>query len=154
MNEDLIRQVTERVRREIEERPRALLIGKAPTGDTGFSYVGQGEYEAVLIGSMSPWELLQFPDENSLNALLEGKPVYFWEAGQDWKKWSKGASRSLYGRLLSAHRQMLQWGVKPLKAQDSETLITAQELRRRLRLGLPTEGRLTPLARDILEGRE
>ena len=34
------------------------------------------------------------------------------------------------------------------------TRVTAQELRRRQREGLPISGRLTPLARDILEGKE
>ena len=32
-------------------------------------------------------------------------------------------------------------------------LLTAQEVRRRLREGQPIEGRLTPLARDVLEGK-
>ena len=47
---------------------------------------------------------------------------------------------------------MKQLGVEFLGA-GQEKLLTAEEVRRRLREGLPIEGRLTPLARDVLEGK-
>ncbi|MBQ3216789.1 MAG: hypothetical protein IJB35_03120 [Oscillospiraceae bacterium] len=153
MNEKLISEVVQRVEAELLRKPPALLLGKRPPEETGFSYVTEGEYSAVVIGSMSAWELLHFPDEQSLNALLEGKPVYLWEGGQDWKRFSSCPNRSLWSKLLSAQRQLQQWGVKPLAAASGK-LMTAQEVQRRLKQGLPIEGRLTPLARDLLEGRE
>ena len=54
MNERLIEQVVAEVRRRQEERrPAALLVGRAPERDLGFHYVTQGEYAAVVIGSLS-----------------------------------------------------------------------------------------------------
>ncbi len=153
MNEKLIEEVVKRVQGQLADKPPALLIGRRPAEETGFSYVAEGEYSAVILGSMSAYELLHFPEERVLNALLEGKPVYYWEAGQDWRKHSHSSNRALWSRLLSAQRQMQQLGVKPL-GSSSQKLLTAQEVRRRLRQGLPVEGRLTPLARDILEGKE
>lgn len=149
MNEGLIAEVVQRVQEQLDKKPPALLIGRRPTEETGFSYVSQAPYSAVVIGSMDAWELLHFPDRGVLEALLEGKPVYYWEAGQDWRKYSHSSNRALWSRLLSAQRQMQQLGVKPL-GSSSQKLLTAQEVQRRLRQGLPIEGRLTPLARDIL----
>ena len=153
MKEQLIEEVVRRVRDQLSQKPHALLIGRRPPEETGFSYVSEAPYTAVVIGSMDAWELLRFPDQEVLEALLEGKPVYYWEAGQDWKKYSHSANRTLWSKLLSAQRQMQQWGAMPLGA-CSQKLLTAQEVRRRLSQGLPVEGRLTPLARDILEGKQ
>lgn len=153
MNEMLIEEVVRRVQDQLTQKPKALLIGRKPPTETGFSYVSQAPYTAVVIGSMDAWELLHFPDSKVLEALLEGKPVYYWEAGQDWKKHSRSANRTLWSKLLSAQRQMQQWGAMPL-GSSSQKLLTAQEVRRRLSQGLPIEGRLTPLARDIWEGKQ
>ena len=153
MNEGLIEEVVRRVQDQLSEKPRALLMGRMPPIETGFSYVSQGPYSAVVIGSMDAWELLHFPDRGVLEALLEGKPVYYWPDGQDWKKYSGSANRALWSRLLSAQRQMQQLGLQPLRGA-SQKLLTAQEVRRRLAQGLPVEGRLTPLARDICEGKQ
>ncbi len=146
-------EVVRRVRQELEKSPRVLLIGRRPAQETGFVYVFQAPYSAVILGSMSAYELLNFPQEAVLEALLQGLPVYCWEEGQDWKQYAHSPNRALWSRLLSARRQMQQWGVKPLRSV-SGGLLTAQEVRRRLALGLPVEGRLTPLARDILEGKQ
>lgn len=152
MNEKLIEAVLRQVEDRLGERPTALLLGSEPTENHGYRFVKEKPYTAVVIGSMDAWDLLHFPSREVLEALLEGKPVYYWEAGQDWKKYSAGANRALWGRLLSAQRQLQQLGVKPL-GSSSPKLLTAQEVRRRLSQGLPIEGRLTPLARDILEGK-
>ena len=152
MNEKLIETVLRQVEDRLGERPTALLLGREPTENHGYRFVKEKPYTAVVIGSMDAWDLLHFPSREVLEALLEGKPVYYWEAGLDWKKYSAGANRALWGRLLSAQRQLQQLGVKPL-GSSSQKLLTAQEVRRRLSQGLPIEGRLTPLARDILEGK-
>lgn len=149
MDNALLDEVTREVRRRLD-RPAALLIGNAPTEDLGWRYVDGGAYSAVMIGSMSACALLHFPDEVCTEALLLGTPVYLWEAGLQWHK--STANRALLTRLLAAQRQMKQLGVQFLSASP-DRLLTAEEVRRRLSRGLPVTGRLTPLARDVLEGR-
>jgi hypothetical protein len=147
-------KLMEQVLQEVERRQHcALLLGRAPLQDLGWYYVNQEPYQAIVIGSLSAYELLHFPNEVCLNALMEGKPVYLWEGGLDYRRCNKTTPRTLYTRLLAAERQLRQWGVEPIGGNASK-LITAQEVRRRLAQGLPIEGRLTPMARDILEGRE
>lgn len=159
MQEELIAQVVREVEKRLgrtspenDPRPTALLLGRAPDRDLGWRYVSEN-YGAVVIGSMSAYALLHFPDEASLDALLTGRPVYLWEGGLDYRRFAHCASRALWTRLLSAERQLRQWGVQPLRENDRH-LVTAQEARQRLRDGQAVTGRLTPLARDILEGRQ
>lgn len=157
MNEQLIEQVVAEVRRRQQEaRPAALLVGRAPERDLGFHYVRQGEYAAVVIGSLSGCALLHLPDEALTQALLLGKPVLLCPEGLEYRRYSRTANRVLWSRLLAAERQLKQLGVRFLErgaTGGSGKLLTADEVRRRLREGLPVEGRLTPLARDVLEGR-
>ena len=154
MNERLIEQVVAEVRRRQEERrPAALLLGRAPERDLGFHYVTQGEYAAVVIGSLSGCALLHLPDETLTQALLLGKPVLLCPEGLEYRQFSRTANRALWSRLLAAERQLKQLGVRFLERKPGEKLLTANEVRRLLREGLPVEGRLTPLARDVLEGR-
>ena len=154
MNERLIEQVVAEVRRRQQEaRPAALLVGRAPERDLGFHYVRQGEYAAVVIGSLSGCALLHLPDETLTQALLLGKPVYLCPEGLEYRQFSRTANRALWSRLLAAERQLKQLGVRFLERKPGEKLLTANEVRRLLREGLPVEGRLTPLARDVLEGR-
>ena len=151
MRDAIVEEVLRRV--QAAAKPAALLLGAAPPEETGYRYVSAPPYEAVIWGSMEAWDLLRFPDRESLQALLEGKAVYLYEPGERWRQHRDTAPRELYAQLLQARRRMLRLGVKPLGTARS-ALITAQELRRRQREGLPISGRLTPLARDILEGRE
>ena len=154
MNERLIEQVVAEVRRrQAESRPSALLVGRAPERDLGFHYVTQGEYTAVVIGSLSGCALLHLPDETLTQALLLGKPIYLCPEGLEYRQFSRTANRALWSRLLAAERQLKQLGVRFLERKPGEKLLTANEVRRLLREGLPVEGRLTPLARDVLEGR-
>lgn len=154
MNERLIEQVVAEVRRrQAEHRPAALLVGRAPERDLGFHYVREGEYAAVVIGSLSGCALLHLPDETLTQALLLGKPVLLCPEGLEYRQFSRTANRALWSRLLAAERQLKQLGVRFLERKPGEKLLTANEVRRLLREGLPVEGRLTPLARDVLEGR-
>lgn len=152
MREEIVEEVLRRVQAELNQKPAALLLGAAPEEDTGYRYVTKPPYEAVILGSMDAFSLLEFPDQRSLQALLEGKPVYVYEPGELWRQYQKTAPRELYALLLEARRRLLRLGVRPLRTGNSG-LITAAELRRRQREGLPICGRLTPLARDILEGK-
>ena len=111
------------------------------------------EYAAVVIGSLSACALLHLPDEALTQALLLGKPVYLCPEGLEYRQFSRTANRALWSRLLAAERQLKQLGVRFLERKPGEKLLTANDVRRLLREGLPVEGRLTPLARDVLEGR-
>ena len=51
------------LRRQQQTQRTALLIGKKPPQAMGWRYVLSGEADAVLIGSLSAGQLLQFPDE-------------------------------------------------------------------------------------------
>ncbi len=152
--EKLVRQVVEEVmgREEKVDRayPKAYLIGRRPEGDMGYTYVREGEYEAVVIGSLSPWELLQFPDPICTEALVKGKPVLLYARGLEHRKHRDTCNPRLYARLLGAERLLKELGVKCLTEEDHK-ILTAREVRHRLEKGLPIKGRLTPLARDILE---
>ena len=60
---------------------RALLIGKAPAAELGFTYTAEEPYDAVVIGSLSLGELLHFRQEQVLLALSQGKTVYLYTPG-------------------------------------------------------------------------
>lgn len=148
--DDLVQAVVDEVLRRQGQRP-ALLVGRAPQAAAGWRFVTDGPYEAVILGSLTAAELLRFPDEASAQALLEGKPVYYCPEGLDYRRHAKTANRALWSALLAAERRLRALGVQEL-AQKS-ALVTAAEARRLLHSGLPVTGRLTPLARDVLEGR-
>ena len=127
---------------------RALLIGDAPTA-LPFSYVAEGQYEAVVIGSLSLGQLLHFREEAVLAALAEGKPVYLYTPGLP----QAPKNRALSAALATAQRELKNWGV--LFTDGSRRhLVTAEEARALRRKGQsPAPGAvLTPLAKEILEG--
>lgn len=152
--EDMIRRIVEEslvgMRSQSDSLPKAYLIGQKPSCPTGYTYVRDGDYEAVVIGSMSPWELLQFPNEVCTRALATGMPVLLWEDGLEHRRYRDRCNRALYARLLSAERQLKQYGVHSI-GQGGKKFLTASDIRQYLDAGKPIEGRLTPLARDILE---
>ena len=153
MTEDLVDRVMAEIqRRQTASLPRAFLIGEAPPEPGEWNFVRQPPYEAVVIGSMDAAALLAFPDPVSLEALLQGLPVYLREEGLTYRSYARRANRGLWSRISQAERQMRQLGVQPLTRRE-EKLITAREARRLLEAGLPVQGRLTPLARDVLEGK-
>ena len=127
----------------------ALLIGKEPLIDLGFQYVKNEPWDAVVIGSLTPGQLLRFRDEQVLAALSEGKPVYLYTPGLPEVK-----NRALAGSLASAQRELKNWGVL-FTDGGRKRLITAEEARSLKRTGQrPGPGAvLTPLAKEILEGK-
>ena len=157
MNERLIEEVVAEVRRrQALGQPAALLLGRAPVRELGFHYVQEGDYAAVVIGSLTACQLLHQPDETVTQALLMGKPVYLCPEGLEYRQYSHTSNRVLWSRLLAAERQLKQLGVQFLERNangGNGKLLTADEVRRLLKEGLPIEGRLTPLARDVLEGK-
>ena len=127
---------------------RALLIGAEPAADLGFSYVREGEYDAVVIGSLRISELLRFREEQVLQALSRGKSVYLYTPGLPVVQ-----NRALATSLAAAQRELKNWGVI-FTDGGRKQLITAEEARWMRKNGQkPGPGAvLTPLAREIMEG--
>lgn len=130
---------------------RAMLIGKEPTADLGCTYVREGAYDAVVIGSLELAQLLRFREETALAALAEGKPVYLYTPGLP----ESPKNRALAGSLASAQRELKSWGVI-FTDGGRKRLITAGEARLLRQQGKePGPGAvLTPLAKEIMEGSD
>ena len=144
-------QLTDAVLEKISaNKPRALLIGEQPIVDHNYNYVNEKPYEAIVLGTMTPGQLLQMPTDAVCCALLENIPVYL-SMYQPWH--GSKTARALCRELASAEQRLLRLGVLPL--QTAGRLVTAMEARQLLSQGKRPEGncRLTPLARDILEGK-
>ena len=127
---------------------KALLIGKEPPCDLGYSYTAAEPYDAVVIGSLSLGELLRFDNAQALDALAEGKSVILYTPGLPVAP----SNRALSASLASARRELKNWGVI-FSDGAKKQLITAQEARTMLSAGQrPAPGaRLTPLAKEIFE---
>jgi hypothetical protein len=126
---------------------RALLIGSAPQA-LPFTYVTGGDYEAVVIGSLSLGQLLHFREELVLGALAKGLPVYLYTPGLP----QVPKNRSLAASLATAQRELKNWGVL-FTDGNRRHLVTAEEAHALRRKGQsPAPGAvLTPLAKEILE---
>ena len=127
----------------------ALLIGREPAVELGYQYVPHGQYDAVVIGSLTLGQLLHFSEESVLIALAEGKPVYLYTPGLP----EAPKNRALSGSLTAAQRELKNWGIL-FTDGGRKTLITAEEARILRQKGQhPGPGAvLTPLAREIMEG--
>ena len=102
------------------------------------------------MGILQPGVLLHMPDDTVCTALLEGMPVYLWH----WQlHHGKTAAPMLRRKLMEAERRLVELGVQVIGAERQ--LITAADARRMLQHNElpPRQARLTPLAKDILEGR-
>lgn len=130
---------------------RALLIGAAPPLDLGYEYTQSAPYDAVVIGSLSLSELLQFQNEQVLQALSGGTPVFLYTPGLP----QSPKNRALSASLAAAQRELKNWGVI-FTDGGQKRLITAREAREMRTAGRkPAPGAvLTPLAKEILEGSD
>ena len=128
---------------------KALLIGKEPAAELGCSYVREGEYDCVVIGSLGLGQLLRFREGAVLEALAAGKTVYLYTPGLP----ESPKNRALAGSLASAQRELKSWGVI-FTDGGRKRLVTAEEARRLRNAGKQPElgAVLTPLAKEILEG--
>ncbi len=126
---------------------KALLIGMAPPCDLGWELVREGEYQAVVIGSLSLGELLRFGEPRVLEALAKGMQVLLYAPGLP----DAPGNRALAASLASARRELKSWGVVFTEG-SRKRLVTAQEARDLKAAGKrPEPGAvLTPLAREIL----
>ena len=129
---------------------RALLIGAAPPLQLGYEYTPIAPYDAVVIGSLGLSELLQFQNEQVLQALSEGTPVFLYTPGLP----QSPKNRALAASLAAAQRELKNWGVV-FTDGGQKRLITAKEAREMRAAGRsPAPGAvLTPLAKEILEGQ-
>ena len=144
-------QLTEVVwQRLYPEKPRALLIGEPPKVDYNYIYVNENPYELIVLGRLSPGELLRMPTDPVCRALLEGMPVYLWP---DQLHHHAGYAKLLCRELTAAEQHLKQLGVQTLGRTDR--LITAEAAMKLRNIGKnpPAGSRLTPLAKDILEGK-
>ena len=130
---------------------RAYLVGKTPPLPLGYEYGDTAPYDAVVIGSLTLRQLLRFEDETVLSALAEGTPVFLYTPGLP----QAPKNRALAASLASAQRELKNWGVI-FTDGGQKRLITAQEAKNMRLLGeKPGPGAvLTPLAREILEGKQ
>ncbi len=130
---------------------KALLIGREPALDLGYSYVTQAPYEAVVIGSLQLSQLLHFSEEPALEALAQGLPVVLYTPGLP----EAPKNRAMAASIAGARRQLKNWGVVFSDGQRRH-LITAQEAKAMKLAGRrPAPGAvLTPLAREVLEESE
>ena len=128
---------------------RALLIGREPGTELGFSYVTEAPYEAVVLGSLTIAQLLRFREGAVLDALAEGKSVYLYTPGLP----EVSRNRALAASLAAAQRELKNWGVI-FTDGGRKRLITAEEARALRASGrTPAPGAVfTPLAREIMEG--
>lgn len=128
---------------------RAFLIGTQPP--LPFDYVTQKPYDLVVIGSLSPGQLLHFRNETVLEALCAGKTVYLYTPGLP----EVSKNRALAAACATAQRELKNWGVL-FTDGNRRYLITAEEARQLYSKGeKPAPGAvLTPLAKEILEGKQ
>ena len=128
---------------------RALLIGREPAAPLEYTYVTEGPFDAVVIGSLTLAQLLRFQEEPVLQALAQGKPVFLYTPGLP----ESPGNRALAGSLTAAQRELKNWGVV-FTDGGRKRLVTAEEARvLRSRGALPAPGAvLTPLAKEILTG--
>lgn len=130
---------------------RALLLGREPGAELGWRYVTEAPFEAIVIGSLDIGELLRFRDERVLTALAEGKTVLLYTPGLP----EAPRNRALAASLTAAQRELKNWGVL-FTDGGRKKLVTAEEARAMARRGQrPGPGAvLTPLAKEILEGKQ
>lgn len=124
----------------------ALLIGKVPPLELGYTYVTVPPYDGVVIGSLSLSQQLCFSQEEVLNALAQGKPVLLYTPGLE----SAPGNRALSAALAARRRELKSWGVVFTEGTQRK-LITAQQAAKMLEKGeLPPPGSvLTPLAKEM-----
>ncbi len=128
----------------------ALLIGNPPPCSLGYTYVKEGAYDGVVIGSLGICELLHFSHGDALNALAAGKPVILYEPGLPEVK----NNRALAAALSQRKRELKSWGVVFTSGTQRRviTAVQAQQMCARGERAAPGAV-LTPLAKEILEGQ-
>ena len=130
---------------------RALLIGREPDRGLPYTYVQEPPYEAVVVGSLPLSQALRLTDDRILQALAEGKSVILYTPGLPTAPGNRGLSAA----LAASRREMKVWGIVFTDGTQRK-LITAQQAQDMRQKGImPAPGAvLTPLAKEILEGKQ
>ena len=130
---------------------KALLIGKEPACPLGYTYTEDPPYDSVVIGSLTLSQALRLRDDRVLTALAEGKPVTLYTPGLP----ESPKNRALAASLSSSCREMKNWGIVFTDGAQKR-LITAETAKAMRQTGAkpPSGAVLTPLAREILEGKQ
>lgn len=147
-----LEELTEAVLRRLgEETPKALLLGTLPQPCDTYRWVTEAPYDAVVLGQLPAGELLRMPTDPVCQALLDGIPVYLWPE-QPYRSARHG--KALCRELAAAEQRLKRLGVEAWGGPGR--LLTAKDARQLVLSGKPAplNCRLTPLARDILEGRD
>ena len=108
----------------------------------------EGPYEAVVLGSLSWQELMGALPEPVYDALARGIPVYLDPEGLP----VSAANRALAAEVSGRKRQLRALGIR--LPEGSRPWITAAEARKMKGRGPGSNARMTPLAREILEGQD
>ena len=156
MDETLISRLADEVLRRMEQKPplpRAYCIGTPPNG-APFTPVAQAPYDMVVLCTLSPAELLSMPTDPVCRALLEGRPVYLMEEGLEHRQFPAANARMLMAELMAKERHLRTLGIRLWDKDHSRKLYTAQDVRQLGRQNIPPHARLTPLARDFMEGKQ
>ena len=126
---------------------KALLLGQEPGRPLGYQYVGAPPFDAVVIGSLTLGQLLNFSHEQVLLALSCGKPVILYTPGLP----ECAGNRALSASLAARQRELKNWGVI-FTDGGQRRVVTAQQAQAMKQSGeLPAPGAvLTPLAKEIL----
>lgn len=128
---------------------RALLVGRPPERDLGYSYPAQPPYDAVVIGSLTLGQLLYFRCEPVLEALAAGKTVVLYTPGLP----EVPKNRAMSACIAARKRELQSWGVRFVSGTQKQLVTAAQAKLLRAAGKHPEPGAvLTPLAREILEG--
>ena len=130
---------------------KAQLLGDKPPCDLGYSYENTPPYDAIVIGSLTLGQALYFRNELVLTFLSEGKSVVCYAPGFP----QAPKNRALGAALASSRRNLKNWGIV-FTDGGQKRLITAQEARLLRQAGKqpPPGSVLTPMAKDILEGKQ
>ena len=144
----------EKITRAVQARlslPRALCIGEVPENPE-FLPVEKEPYDMVVLCSLSPAQLLAMPSDAVCRALLRGIPVYLMEEGLEHRSYGAAHCGTLYRELMAKERYLRQLGVK-VRQSGKSRVYTAEDVRLLGKNAIPVNAMLTPLARDLLEGK-
>lgn len=153
MNEEMLDRMTEAVWQKLNRNlPRAFCLGKVPQ-NPDFLPVTEPPWDMVVLSSLSPAQLLQMPTDEVCRALLEGTPVYLMEEGLEHRRYDRNRARALYAMLMAKERELRTLGVRIWGKDGARKLYTAKDVQHLRLCDLPKGAVLTPLARDLLEGK-
>lgn len=148
-DEKRLDHLTDSVYRRLHcRKPRARLIGRMPPVEFAVEFVFHEPFDLLILGILSPGELLSMPTDPVCRALLDGTSVYLWKEQPYRAAKHAGVLRR---ELAAAEERLERLGVCPIGTGTG--WMTAAAARSAVDLGIHTYAgtRMTELARSILE---